>query len=1025
MLTAIVRWTLIRPRLIAGAALLLLVYGSAIVLGARYDVFPDFVPAEAEVQTEVPGLAAEQVETLVTRPVEQAVAGASGVAAVRSQTISGLSVVKVVFDDGFDLYRARQIVSESLAGAYSEMPAGVKAPVVTPLTSSTMDLLKIGFTSDTLSLLDLRDLVEWTVRPQMMAVPGVARGVIHGGEVRRIEVRADPRALAANGLGFADLERAVAASTGVAGAGAIDTDQQRIQVMPSGQADGPKQIAAGVVARTDAGLIHIGDVASVTYAAAPDIGDALISGKRGVMLSLSGQYGANTLEATRRVEAALAEIRPSLEARGVKMTSGIHRPATFISAALRGITVDLLIGMVFITIILILFMRDIRTVLISFVSIPLSLLAAIVVVHALGWTINTMTLGGLAVALGVVVDDAVIDVENIVRRLRAASGEAPAAATVLAASVEVRAPVIYATVVLIITLAPVFLLDGLQGRFFAPLAATFIVATLASLLVAIIVTPALSLLLLQKAKLNDEPGFLRRAKVWHAAILTRLCRAPLASLAAAILALGVSVAGFGLLGNEFLPPFREGHYVIALAANPGTSLAGARQYGETLSRQIMAVPGVDKVGQQLGRAPGGEDAWGPENSEIHIELKPGLSGQRQDEIASAFRRITNGYPGLAAQHLTFLTDRIGEAFSGETAGLVVSVYGPDLDLLDQAAGQIATIMRTIPGAADVRIQTPAQAPMVRVDFDFARLAQFGLSPREAMATVATAYQGEPTAQIFQNNRALDVAVTATRELRLDPEAIGDLVIRGTDGASVPLKAVADVYLTEGRTSISHEGGRRRQVVTANPKPADVDRVTRAVQAAVSQRVALPAGVYLEYTGAAKGAMTARRQLLFNSALAAAAVVAVLLIAFRSGRSTLLVLASAPFAMIGGVVAVALTGGTLSLGSLVGFVTLFGVAARNAILLISHLDHLVDCEGRDWSLETVIQATRERVTPILMTALVTALGLAPLALATGQTGREIQGPMALVILGGLVTSTIMSLMLLPPLIWRYGRPRPAA
>ncbi len=1020
MLTAIVRWTLQRPGLIAAAAVLLLVYGALVLTQAKYDVFPDFVPAEAEVQTEAPGLAAEQVEELVTRPVEQAVAGAAGVAAVRSETIAGLSVVKVVFEDGFDPYRARQIVSETLGGAHAQMPAGVGAPMVTPLTSSTMDLLKVGFTSDKLTPLELRDVVEWTIRPQVMAIPGVARAIIYGGEIRRIEVQADPAALALHGLGFSDLTEAVSVSTGVAGAGFIDTPQQRIQVMPSAQASGPEQIAAAIIPGRTGPPLRIGDVARVVYAPGPEIGDALIMDKQGVLLSISSQYGANTLEATQRVEAALAAVKPALDAQGVTMLSGIHRPATFITTALHGITEDLLIGMAFIALILFLFMRDLRTVLVSFVSIPLSLLAAIVALDALGWTVNTMTLGGLAVALGVVVDDAVIDVENIVRRLRVAEGREPAILTVLKASVEVREPVIYATLVLIITLAPVFFLHGLQGKFFAPLAAAFIIATLASLFVAIVVTPALSLLLLSRSKPRDEPRLLTAGKSWHERALTRAAAWPWVGVVATVAALVVSIAGLASMRSQFLPAFREGHFVIALNANPGTSLDVARQYGLSITRELMAIKGVDKIEQQLGRAPGGEDTWGTEQSEFHIELAPNLSGGQQDRIAGQIQAITDKYPGLAAEHLTFLSDRIGESFSGETAALVVGVYGADLDTLDQAAAQVAAVMRGVPGARDVRIQTPAEAPMVRVDFDFVRLSQNNLTPREAMATVAAVFQGEATAQVYQDNRTLDVAVTAPAGLRQDPEAIGGLPIRNAEGRLVPLRAVAEVYLTDGRTSISHEGGRRRQAVTANPPPAEVESVTRATQQAIASRVKLPPGVYLEFAGAAKAAAEARRELLFNSLLAAAAMVGVLLVAFRSGRSVALVLASAPFALIGGVAAVALTGATLSLGSLVGFITLFGVAARNAILLISHVDHVVDEEGLPWSLEAVLQATRERVTPILMTALVTALGLAPLAFQTGQTGREIQGPMAQVILGGLITSTLMSLILLPPLIWRFGR-----
>lgn len=1020
MLSAIVRWSLARPRLIAAAALLLFIYGCVVLTHAKFDVFPEFVPAQAEVQTEAPGMTAEQVEQLVTRPVEQAVNGAAGVATVRSESIQGISIVKVIFAEGSEPYRARQVVAEALGEVATSLPAGVQPPKVSPLTSSTMDLLKIGFTSDKLSPMQLRDLVQWTVRPRLLAAAGVARATIFGGEVRRFEVRVRPDDLAARDLSLSDMVAAVRGSTGVSGGGFIDTPQQRILIEARGQALSAADIAAAPVPSAPNGApVRIGDVADVIFAPSPAIGDAVIMGKPGVLIGLSSQYGANTLDATRAVEAALAELKPALDAQGVKVEANLHRPANFISAALGGIAEDLLIGAVLIAVVLLLFMRNLRTVLVSFVSIPLSLLTAVIVLDALGWTINTMTLGGLAVALGVVVDDAVIDVENIVRRLRD-RGEAPAAEVVLTASLEVRAPVIYATLVVALVLVPVLMLGGLQGAFFSPLAASFILATAASLAVAIVITPPLCLLLLANTRLPDEPGVIVRAKAWHETVLVRAAGRPVMAVIGAVLATVITAGGLMLFNSELLPSFREGHFVLAVAGPPGTSMAVMRKYGEGITRDLLAIPGVQSAEQQIGRASGGEDTWGVERSEFHVELKPKLSGQDQDRIQAAIHETLDRYPGLETEVMTFLGDRIGESLSGETAALAVGVYGADLDTLDRVAGQIAAVMAKVPGAVDVKVQTPPSTPVVRADLDLPAMARYGLSPAEALDAVQTAYQGAVAAQIYEESRAIDIAVTTTPESRQDPEAVGDLLIRSSTGMVVPLKLIAHVYLAEGRTSVAHEGGRPRQVVTTNPPPKDVQKVTKAVQAAIASQVKLPPGVYVDYAGTAAGTQAAQRQLLFNIAIALVAVVAVLLITFGDGRAVGLILASAPFALVGGVVAVALTGATLSLGSLVGFVTLFGVAARNAILLLSHLEHLITVEGHDWSLATLAQATRERVTPILMTALVTALGVLPLAIQTGQAGREIQGPMAIVILGGLITSTIASLIVLPALVWRYGR-----
>jgi len=835
-------------------------------------------------------------------------------------------------------------------------------------------------------------------------------------------VRVRPADLAARDLGLADVLAAVKASTGVSGGGYIDTPQQRILIEPRGQATTAADVAAAPLPSVaGAAPASIGDVAEVVDGAGPLNGDAIIMGKPGVLLSISSQYGANTLEATHAVEAALAELEPSLKAQGVSVNKGLHRPANFIGSALKGIADDLLIGAVLIALVLFLFMRDLRTVAIAFVSIPLALLTAVIVLDRMGSTINTMTLGGLAVALGVVVDDAVIGTENIVRRLRMAGRHALPGDVILHASVEVRAPVIYATLMLALVLLPVLLLHGLQGAFFSPLAAAFIIATLASLAVAVLVTPPLALLLLNKARLHEEPGVLVRTKDWHQRMLTHAVARPGWALGASAIATVATIAGFLLFNSELLPSFREGHFVLGVQGPPGTSLAVMRDYGQRITKGLLAIDGIADAEQQIGRAEGGEDTWGTERSEFHVELKPGLSGKKQDEIQDSIHQVLDSYPGLTTEVLTFLGDRIGESLSGETAALAVGVYGADLDTLDKVAGQIAAVLEKVPGAVDVQVQTPPSTPVVRVDLDFPALARYGVSPAEALDAVQTAYQGATAAQIFQDIRAIDIAVTTTPELRQDPEAVGDLLIRSASGAVVPLKSIAKVYLTEGRTSVSHDGGRPRQVVTANPAPRDVAKVAKAAQKAITAQVKLPPGVYLDYTGTAQGAQAARQELLFNTGLAVAGVVALLLLAFGSGRATALILGATPFALVGGVVAVGLTGASLSLGALVGFVTLFGVAARNSILLISHLDHLIELEGHDWSVETILLATRERVTPILMTALVTGLGVLPLAISTGQAGREIQGPMAIVILGGLITSTIASLVLLPSLAWRYARP----
>ena len=819
MLAGLIRWTLGRPRLVLAAAVLFLIYGGVVLSRAKLDVFPEFVPAQAEVQTEAPGLSAEQVEALVTRPVEQSVAGAAGVATVRSESQQGLSTVSVIFREGAEPYRARQIVAEALSAIGASLPAGAGPPKVSPLTSSTMDLLKVGFTSTKLTPMQLRELVQWTVRPRLLSVSGVARATVYGGEVRRLEVRVRPSDLAARDLGVADVLAAVKSATGVSGAGFIDTPEQRILVEAQGQPGGASDLAAAPLAPVSGSApVRIGDVADVVDGAGPITGDALIMGRPGVLVSMSSQYGANTLEATQAVEAALRELEPALKAQSVAIAWGLHRPANFISSALGGIGEDLAIGAGLIAVVLFLFLRDLRTVLIAFVSIPLALLTAVVVIDRLGGTVNTMTLGGLAVALGVVVDDGVIDTENIVRRLRTRAPHASVVDTILAAAVEVRAPVVYATVMLALVLLPVLLLHGLQGAFFAPLAGAFIIATLASLAVAILVTPPLSLLLLSRARLHEEPRVLTRMKDVHARVLGRALGAPGLAVGAAALSLVVAVSGFALFKQELLPAFREGHFVLGVAGPPGTSLAVMRDYGQRISHDLLTIDGVQTVEQQLGRSEGGEDAFGTEKTEFHVELRPKLSGQAQDAVQERIHKVLDAYPGLQTEVLTFLGDRIGESLSGETAALSVGIYGADADMLETIAGEVATALKAIPGADDVAVQTPPSTPVVRVDLDFGALARLNIAPAEALEAIQTTYQGASAAQLFQANRAIEVAVTAAPELRQDPEAVGDLLIRGSGGTLARLKDVATVHLTEGRTLISHEGGRLREVVTTRPRP---------------------------------------------------------------------------------------------------------------------------------------------------------------------------------------------------------------
>ena len=1020
MLARIVRTSIAHPGLVLLAALLLLAFGVMTIGTARYDVFPEFVPAQATVQTEAPGMTPDQVEALVTRPLETAINGATGVATVRSESIQGLSVINVVFVEGSEPYRAREIIAEAVAEAAGRLPDGVQPPKLGPLTSSTMDLIKIGFTGAR-DPKALRDLVQWTVVPRLLATPGVTRAIIFGGELRRIEVQIRPNDLVARNIALADVETAIKSATTVRGGGFAETSNQRILIEPTTGTVTAQSLAQAILPLGAGVPVRLGDIADVTDAAARKTGDALIMGRPGVLLGLASQYGANTLDTTRRVEAALAELDPTIAAPGVRVYPALHRPANFIETALKGIRTDLLIGAALIAFVLLAFLRDLRVAFITFSSIPLSLLAALIVLDRTGQSINTMTLGGLAVALGVVIDDAIVGVENIVRRLRAAPEGPGRARLIEEASVEVRAPVVYATYVLVLTVAPILFLTGLQGAFFGPLAWSFLLATLASLVVAITVAPAMALLLLRRVKMHDEPSYVTRLKDAHERVLAPACRHPRLAVLATALVGATAVLTLMTFGGELLPAFRERHYVLQVNGPVGASLPWMKDLGLRVTRDLLAIPDVATVEQQIGRAEAGEDTFPPHRSEFHVELKS-VGGSSEDRVLEQIRAVLARYPGVQSEALTFLGDRISESLSGETAKVAIGIYGNDLDSLDRVAADVSRVLAAVPGAADVQVKSQPGAPALRILLDANLMGLRGVTPTDAYDAIEMAFQGRTVSQVTEADRVTEVAVALPESDLCEPEAVGSVLVRAADGSTTPLSDIATIRTVEGRTTISHEGGRRRQVVTANPSSSDVAGFVAAARGAIARQVKLPPGVYVDYAGVAEGQAAATRQFLVNVAAASVGVIALLILAFGGGRPAGLILAGTPFALAGGVTAVALTGGVLSLGALVGFVTLFGIAARNSILLISHVDHLIENEGAQPGIDTVIRATRERVTPILMTALVTGLGLAPLALEAGQSGREVQGPMAAVILGGLITSTLMSLVLLPALVLAYRWPR---
>ncbi|MCX4174768.1 MULTISPECIES: efflux RND transporter permease subunit [Paraburkholderia] len=1023
MLNAIIRFSLRFRGVIYALAVLLAGYGLYTLTRAKLDVFPEFAPPMSIVQTEAPGLTSEQVETLVTQPVENALAGMVGLQSMRSKSLQGLSAITVVFDSHANLLQVRQLVSERVNALAATLPAGVQPPRLLPLTTTTSVVRTIGLTSKTRSLMDLYDIALWTVKPQLLSVPGVADAIVFGGDTRQLQIQVDPAKLMRYGMSIQDVIAAARTSTGVRGAGFIESANQRIAINTDGQIRTPDAMA-GVVLRWSSGAaVRLGDVATLTWGSAPAVGAASIMGTPGVMLVLESQYGTNTLTVTKDIEKTLAALKPALTQQGVDLNSDVFRPANFIDAAVGHLRTALLVGAVLVIAVLFLFLLNVRTAVISAVAIPLSLLVAIIVLTSFGVSLNTMTLGGLAIALGEVVDDAIIDVENIYRRLRENRNRpAPLAAfrVVLRASLEVRSAVVFATFIVMLIFLPVLKLSGIAGKLFAPLGVAYILAVLASLGVALTLTPAMALELLARGPLPaHEPRLLTWLKARYAALLLKVEQRVKAVMVAVIVMCVAALSAVPFLRGNFIPELREGHYIVHMGLAPGTSLAESMRIGTQVSAALMQVPGVRLVAQRAGRANEVVDPVGVQLSEFEVDLKP-MSAARQSAILYHIQETLARFPGLTTSVNTFLVERIDETISGVTAPVAVNVFGDNLDVIDRKAQDIARLLGGIRGAASVRVESPPGIPELDVRLKPDQLSRWGFRPVDVLDAIQSAYQGSTVAQTYEGSRPYDVTVVLAPDARRNLDDVGALMLRNPDGLAVPLRELAAIGQVSGRYQITHDGGRRMQTVSVNLGSRAVSDFVSEAQARVNRDIVMPKGTYAVFTGESEARTQSQRDLLAYGAMSIVGIALLLFLAMRSRRAVVLVMVNLPFALVGGVLSVTLGGGDLSLGGMVGFVTLFGISLRNSIMLISHYEHLVHIDEMPWGMETAVRGASERLIPILMTALVTGLALLPLALTSGAAGNEIEGPMAIVILGGLTTSTILNLIVLPTLALRYGR-----
>ena len=1028
MIAGLVRFSIRYSGVVVVLAATIVAYGIYTLSRANLDVFPEFSPSQVVLQIEAPGLSAEVVETLVTQPIENALAGVPRLDGIRSQSIPGLSVITVIFEDGTDTYRNRQVVSERLAALATEMPDGVAAPTMTPLTSSASTVLGIGITSGTRSLMELRTLADWTIRPHLLAVPGVAEINVFGGEVLQWQIQVDQQKLRRYELSMERVVDAAREATGMAGSGFVKTPNQHIIIQTESQPNIIADVGRVVIDFRDGQRARIADVSRVVEGAAPSISAAAIDADPGVFLMIQGQLGANTHAVTKDLERALAELEPLLAAEKVTLHPRLFRPANFIETAVRNVQRDVLIGSALVVLVLFLFLYNSRTAFICTLAMPVSLLSAVVVLDYLGVALNVMVLGGLAIALGEVVDDAIIDTENIFRRLRLnrlATVPRRVEDVVLDASVEVRSSVVYATFIVALVFVPLLTLSGIAGKLFAPLGLAYIFSILASLVTAVTLTPALCYLLLARRELSaDDPPAVKYLRPRYLALLKRFERYPGRNIAVTFAMIAVGIGILPLFTGEFIPALREGHYIVHMTAVPGTSESESLRLGSRVSRAIGSIEGVQSVAQWVGRSRNGADTFGTHYSEFEVEIGA-LAGKEQTRILREIREVLSGerggvFPGVSFGVNTFLTERIEETITGFAAPMVVTLYGADLDSLDRDALAVASALAGVPGAVDVQLQAPPGTPQLTVRLRHERIAALGMTPLQVLRAVSTAYEGATVGQIHKGTQVIDLVVLLAPEARNNIAGVGGLLLRNPEGRVVRLDEVADVRVTGGRYKVLHYGGRRVQTVTANFTGRDLGEFERQSRALIAERVRLSPGNYMVFSGTAETQRQARIDLIVHSLLAGIGVLLLLYIAFNRLHNLTITFLNLPFALIGGVIAVLATGGWLSLGSLVGFVTLFGITLRNSIMLVSHYQHLVEVENQPWGLDTAMRGAAERLPSILMTALVTGLGLMPLALGTGEPGREIEGPMATIIVGGLATSTLLNLLVLPTILLHFGK-----
>jgi CzcA family heavy metal efflux pump len=999
--------------LVAVLAVVLVVSGLYVAAHSTVDVLPEFAPPQISIQTEAPGMVPEEVETLVSLPLEAVLNGTPGVTMVRSISQTGISSITVVFQYGSDIYQCRQLVNEKIQLVQPRMPRGVGPPMMLPVMSVIGDIFKIGIVSDKTSLMDLRTIADWDIRNRILAVPGVARVLIFGGEQKQFQVIVNPEKLKSFGLTLDTVRQAVANSNVTASGGYLTMPERQLTIRALGRIQNIAQLANSVVATRDGTPILLRHVARVAIAPGFKVGDAIVNGQPGIELVISKQPGANTLEVTRSVQQALKEVQHELP-RDAKLIT-IFRQADFIEKSINNVLFALATGGFLVVLVLLLFLFNWRTSLISLTAIPVSLISAILIIRATGGSINTMTLGGLAIAVGEVVDDAIVDVENVYKRLRENGRSDNPKSTlkvILDACLEVRSSVFYATFIVALVFLPVFTLSGVEGRIFSPLGQSYILATISSLVVALTLTPALCMYFLGRlGKIpTSEPPVVQILRTGYARLLSAVLASPRLVAGCAILLFLLCLSLLPFMGQTFLPEFKEDNLIVAAFGLPGQSLDATSKMGINVEKELLSHFDIVATGQRVGRAEMDDDAGGPNFSEFDIkarEVKRPL-----EETVIDMRHHLAEIPGTVFDIGSFISHRMDDVLSnGTRAEIAVKIFGPDLATLRSLGTQVAAELKTVRGAVDVRAESQVLIPEVVIRIDRLKASRYGLTADDLSREIETAFSGNIVSQVVDGQRLFGLRVLLDAEARHNFDLVKSTMIDTPVGQRIPLSQVADISINDGPNAVIRENVARRIVVQANTQGRDVVGVVEDAKRKIENGIKLPSNYYIVYAGEYAAQQEASRRLMVVSLLAFVGILILLRQGMPSWTSTVLVLANLPLATIGGILAVAMTGNVLSIGSLIGFISLFGISTRNSLLLVTRIDHLID-EGMPAN-AAIFNGALDRVTPVLMTATAAALGMLPLAVM-GGSGRELEQPLAVVIVGGLFSSTALTLVVIPAL-----------